>query len=135
MNRCFFTGNLVSDPTTGSTDKTGQAYTKFTIAVDRGGAGVTKSCDFIPVEAWAKLAAPCFKHLKKGSKVSICGSLRINTRKNDNGAYSTFIAIRADEVDFCSPSANNAMPGEGDNNTPYENLKAEEMVDPDNIPF
>lgn len=129
MNKCFLTGNLVSDPITGATKETEQAFTKFTVAVERGGKSTTKSCDFVPVEAWDRLAAPCGKYLKKGSKVSLCGALRINTRKNPDGTYTTYVSVRADEVDFCS------TPNSQDSKDSLDNLRPEEVLDTDSMPF
>ncbi len=80
MNKIILIGNLTREPelnTTGS----GTSYCRFSIAVTRrfANADGEKETDFFNITAGRGQAENCYKYLKKGSKVSIIGSLQNRT--------------------------------------------------------
>ena len=112
MNKVILIGNLTKDPE--------QSYTpsnicvcRFTVAVNRSYSSQNgdKQTDFLPVVCWRNQAENCAKHLKKGSKVGVSGSIQTRTYADANGVRRYVTEIVADEVQFLSTRNEN---GEGD---------------------
>ena len=112
MNKVILIGNLTKDPE--------QTYTpsnicvcRFTVAVNRSYSSQNgdKQTDFLPVVCWRNQAENCAKHLKKGSKVGVSGSIQTRTYDDANGVRRYVTEIVADEVQFLSTRNEN---GEGD---------------------
>lgn len=112
MNKVILIGNLTKDPE--------QSYTpsnvcvcRFTVAVNRSYSSQNgdKQTDFLPVVCWRNQAENCAKHLKKGSKVGVSGSIQTRTYDDANGVRRYVTEIVADEVQFLSTRNEN---GEGD---------------------
>lgn len=112
MNKVILIGNLTKDPE--------QSYTpsnicvcRFTVAVNRSYSSQNgdKQTDFLPVVCWRNQAENCAKHLKKGSKVGVSGSIQTRTYDDQNGVRRYVTEIVADEVQFLSTRNEN---GEGD---------------------
>ncbi|MBQ7502997.1 single-stranded DNA-binding protein [bacterium] len=99
-NRVVLIGRLVRDPET-RTIASGQQVTNFTIAVDRTfgrSSDQGKTADFIPIDTWNNLAVTCSKYLTKGREVAIEGRLRIDSQKQPDGTYRTFVSVVADDM-------------------------------------
>ena len=103
MNKVILIGNLTKDPE--------QQYTpsnicvcRFTVAVNRSysSASGDKQTDFLPVVCWRSQAENCARHLKKGSKVGVSGSIQTRTYDDANGVRRYVTEIVADEVQFLS---------------------------------
>ena len=103
MNKVILIGNLTKDPE--------QSYTpsnicvcRFTVAVNRSYSSQNgdKQTDFLPVVCWRNQAENCAKHLKKGSKVGVSGSIQTRTYDDANGVRRYVTEIVADEVQFLS---------------------------------
>ena len=103
MNKVILIGNLTKDPE--------QSYTpsnicvcRFTVAVNRSYSSQNgdKQTDFLPVVCWRNQAENCAKHLKKGSKVGVSGSIQTRTYDDQNGVRRYVTEIVADEVQFLS---------------------------------
>ena len=103
MNKVILIGNLTKDPE--------QTYTpsnicvcRFTVAVNRSYSSQNgdKQTDFLPVVCWRNQAENCAKHLKKGSKVGVSGSIQTRTYDDANGVRRYVTEIVADEVQFLS---------------------------------
>ena len=112
MNKVILIGNLTKDPE--------QSYTpsnicvcRFTVAVNRSYSSQNgdKQTDFLPVVCWRNQAENCAKHLKKGSKVGVSGSIQTRTYDDANGVRRYVTEIVADEVQFLSTRNES---GEGD---------------------
>ena len=112
MNKVILIGNLTKDPE--------QSYTpsnicvcRFTLAVNRSYASqnTERQTDFLPIVCWRNQAENCAKHLKKGSKVGVSGSIQTRTYDDQNGVRRYVTEIVADEVQFLSTRNEN---GEGD---------------------
>ncbi|MBL8020772.1 MAG: single-stranded DNA-binding protein [Leptospirales bacterium] len=79
-------GNLTRDPEM-KTIKTGKVVTTFTVAMNHeyGSKEGNKSVSYISIETWDKLAENCAAYLKKGSRVTVSGSIREDRWKDDEG--------------------------------------------------
>lgn len=79
-------GNLTRDPEM-KTIKTGKVVTTFTVAMNHeyGSKEGNKTVSYIAIETWDKLAENCAAYLKKGSRVTVSGSLREDRWKDDQG--------------------------------------------------
>ena len=103
MNKVILIGNLTKDPE--------QQYTpsnicvcRFTVAVNRSysTANGDKQTDFLPVVCWRSQAENCARHLKKGSKVGVSGSIQTRTYDDRDGVRRYVTEIVADEVQCLS---------------------------------
>lgn len=94
-------GNLTADPETKKT-KTGKVVTTFTIAMNHewGAKDGNKHVSFISIETWERLAENCAEFLKKGSKVTVNGSLRQDRWQDDDGKTQSKIKVLAQVVRF-----------------------------------
>ena len=110
MNKVILIGNLTKDPE--------QSYTpsnicvcRFTVAVNRSYSSQNgdKQTDFLPVVCWRNQAENCAKHLKKGSKVGVSGSIQTRTYDDANGVRRYVTEIVADEVQFLSTRNENVV--------------------------
>lgn len=99
MNNVQLLGRLTKDPELKYTT-TGQAVTRFTLAVDRE---LTKqqreeaeqsgrpTADFINITAWGKTAEFCANYLEKGNRATVQGSIRTGSYVDEDGkrVYTT----------------------------------------------
>lgn len=90
-------GNLVQDPEMRAIGDN-QKVTQFVVAVNHGVKGDQVS--YIPVEVWGKNAENCKKFLKKGSKITIIGSIRQDRWTDDKGQNHSRIKIIATQIRF-----------------------------------
>ncbi len=102
MNNVNIVGRLTKDPELKYIPGSGNAVCTFTVAVDRDYAKKdgSKDTDFIPVQAWGKLAEICASNIGKGKQVGIIGSLRIENYKDNEGNNKTITKVNADTVKF-----------------------------------
>ncbi|MFN3603321.1 MAG: single-stranded DNA-binding protein [Leptonema sp. (in: bacteria)] len=92
-------GNLVQDPEMRAVGDN-QKVTQFVIAVNHGQKGDLVS--FFPVEVWGRNAENCKKYLRKGSRVTLIGSLRQDRWTDDKGQVHSRIKIIASQIRFDS---------------------------------
>lgn len=98
LNQCNFIGRLGKDVDLRYTPA-GDPIAKFSIAV--GWKSKDKEgCEWVNVTAFGKLGEICGKHLSKGSKVFVSGSLKNGkyTDKDGNERYTT--EIRCNQLQF-----------------------------------
>ena len=86
MNSVHIIGRLTKDPEVRYT-QSGKAFARFTLAVDRRG-GKDKGADFIPCQAWDKLAETIGDYTQKGSKIAVEG--RIQTGSYEKNGQKTY---------------------------------------------
>lgn len=101
MNKVTLVGRLVADPEIKSTTN-GTATCRVVIAVEqrfKSADGERKS-DFIPITAWKQTAEFITRFFKKGEKIGICGSIRVNNYQNNEGKWINNWSVNADEVYF-----------------------------------
>ncbi len=103
MNKVILIGNLTKDPEQQYTNNN-ICVCRFTVAVNRSysSSDGSRQTDFLPVVCWRNQAENCAKHLKKGSKVGICGSVQTRTYDDRDGVKRYVTEIIADEVQFLS---------------------------------
>ena len=107
MNAVTLIGRLCAEPELKYTQG-GIAITRFTLAVDRSLSKEKKkeaeekgypTADFIPVEAWGKLAETCANYLSKGKRAAVQGNINTGSYEKDGvRVYTT--NVRANEVKF-----------------------------------
>lgn len=96
MNKVILMGRLVKDIEPRYSNN-GNIWLTNTLAVDR--KFEKDQTDFINIKAFGKTAEIMEKYLKKGSKIAICGEIRVNTYE-DNGTRKISQEIVVNEVDF-----------------------------------
>ncbi len=103
MNKVILIGNLTKDPEQSYTP-TNICVCRFTVAVNRSYSSQSgdKQTDFLPVVCWRNQAENCGKHLKKGSKVGVSGSIQTRTYDDRDGVRRYVTEIVADEIQFLS---------------------------------
>ena len=94
VNKCIFLGTLGSDPETGTTSG-GTKFARFSIACGWK-SGQREGTEWIPIQAYGKLAEICEQYLRKGSRVYIEGGYHTNKweDKQGNTRYSTSIIAK-----------------------------------------
>lgn len=105
MNVVFLIGNLVADPEqTQSADGTNRCT--FRIAVNRDYLNKEtgkRDADYLRIVTWGGLADVCLKHLTKGKKVAVKGSLKGRSIPKDDGTSFYTTEIKAETVEFLTP--------------------------------
>jgi|GEM_PF-5000486 len=103
MNKIFISGNLTSDTEYAETIS-GTEVCKFRIAVPRykneKGAMIY---DYFNVYSYHSTAIKCNKHLKKGSKVFVHGSIQNRTEEGKNGLKLILSEVIATTIEFDVP--------------------------------
>lgn len=102
LNRVILFGRLTRDPEMRNTTS-GIAVTRFTVACDRQFVNKQtneRECDFIECEAWRNTAEFVAKWFKKGSAITVEGSLRNNNFTDNNGVKHYGYVVSADNVGF-----------------------------------
>ena len=115
MNRAFLIGNLTKDPELTET-ASGVAVCHLSIAVNRNyqsGDG-ERQTDFFNCVAWRGLAETCARHLTKGTKVSIVGTIQTRTYVDNQDIKRTAIDVMIQDVEFLSPKDSNRTDGVDD---------------------
>lgn len=108
MNKVFLIGNLTRDPEIAET-ASGITVCKFSIAVSRQykddkGDYLT---DFFNVVVWRTLGENCGKHLAKGKKVAVVGSLQNRSYEDKDGIKRNVTEVVASDVEFLTPKTQN----------------------------
>lgn len=140
MNKVFLIGNLTKDPELKTTTN-GVSLCNFTLAVGRRFANQSgeREADFLPIIVWRAQADNCYKYLKKGSKVSVCGSIQTRVYETPEGSRRYMTEVVAEEVEFISTK--NGGDDEGFDGEPSVKPagsvvnKFEPIDDDDNLPF
>lgn len=111
LNKVLLIGNLTKDPELRYTPQ-GVAVVNLRMAVnrkfkDRNGEAKEEVC-FITVVAWDKQAEICNQYLQKGKSIFVEGRLQSRSWEDQSGQKRNVIEIRAERVQFLSPSNANA---------------------------
>ena len=137
MNTVIMIGRLTRDPDLRYIASTGNAVTRFSIAVDR--AFATKdaevTADFFNIVVWGKRAETCVNYLAKGRMVAIRGRLQNNnyTDKNGNKQYS--VEVIAEEVKFIDWGDKKAGNGNDDFMPDGIDEEGYRAINDDSVPF
>ena len=101
MNTVVMVGRLTRDPEIRYIASTGNAVTRFSIAVDRPVAKDAEvTADFFNVVVWGKRAETCANYLAKGRMVALRGRLQNNNYTDKNGVKQYSVEIIAEDVKF-----------------------------------
>jgi len=105
-------------------DLNGQAFTRFTIAVDKDLSKTKKeefesqnkpTADFINIQAWGKLAETIYNYTGKGLKIIVNGRIQTGSYEKDGQrVYTT--EIIASQVEFLEWKNNNSGNSKQSNN-------------------
>ena len=78
MNKIVLVGKLIKDPELKTIEDGEKVFTRFIVAVERNfkAADGTRKSDLIPVTIWGRKAEVICKYMRKGSYISLSGSLR-----------------------------------------------------------
>ncbi len=133
MNKVWLIGNLTKDPELTETPN-GVAVCKFSIAVSRdySNSDGTRETDFFNITVWRGRAESCGRYLKKGSKVSVVGSLQNRSYEGQDGIKRNITDVIANEVEFLTPK--NAS-GEEDAAPVKRERPVLEAIDDNQLPF
>lgn len=91
MNQISVAGRLTRDAETRAAGS--DTVTGFSVAEDVRGPGGAKSSQFFDCSVWGKRGAALEPHLRKGSQVTVWGSL---TTREHNG--KTYMQIKVSEI-------------------------------------
>ena len=127
MNKIFLIGNLTRDPELTETSS-GVAVCNFSIAVNRRQGQGEQQTDFFGCTAWRGLAETIVTYCKKGNKVAVVGSLRIQKYDDRDGVQRTKVNVNVDDIEFLTPKGA-AEPAA------QSKPKLEEFDDDSDIPF
>ena len=111
----------------------------FDLAIDNGKDkdGNQRDADFISCTAWDKQAETLSVYVKKGHKLAVEGSIKVDKYQNENGEnrYRTYVLVRGFEFLESKPK-DNYEPSEPDylNKTNYTKEEIDDMPLP-NDPF
>ncbi|MBQ7307846.1 MAG: single-stranded DNA-binding protein [Clostridia bacterium] len=134
MNRAILLGRLTKDPDLNTTSS-GISVCSFTLAISRrySNSNGERETDFINIVAWRTNAEICHKYLKKGSQVSIIGSIQTRTYDAQDGTKRTVTEVVAEEVEFVGSKASNG----GQEETQSEEKPKVSKLEPidDTLPF
>ncbi|HSW11141.1 MAG TPA: single-stranded DNA-binding protein [Bacillota bacterium] len=106
LNRVILIGRLAQDPELRYTPQ-GVPVCSFSLAVQRprGGEGVEREPDFIPIVTWQKLAETCNTYLSKGRLVAVDGRLQIRSYEARDGGRRRAAEVVAQDVRFLDRAA------------------------------
>lgn len=86
------------------TTPSGKSVCNFSVAVNRRNKVEGQpDVDFFRIAAWNQLGENCGKHLAKGKKVCVVGSVSLRTYQGSDGKTRANIEIMATDVEFLSP--------------------------------
>lgn len=97
FNNCEFIGNLGKDPEARAA-KGGSAFTTFSIAVNKQGAGRDDKPLWVNVTAFGKTGEFVSNYLKKGSMVLVQGALELQEYEGSDGKNHTSVKLLANKV-------------------------------------
>ena len=127
LNKCIFTGRLVSDPEPKQTNS-GVNFCTFTIAVDRPyKQGEEKESDFVNFKAWRGTADFICKHFQKGKAIEVVSRFRSERYTDQDGNKKTWSEFVVENVNFSFEKRNS-----GGDSTPD---MLDEMTPLDDCPF
>lgn len=140
MNTVIMIGRLTRDPELRYIASTGNAVTRFSIAVDR--AFATKddkvTADFLNIVVWGKRAETCANYLAKGRMVAVRGRLQNNNYTDKDGVkrYSTeIIAEEVKFIDYGDKKQQGNQDNQGSNDFEGMDEEGYRAVNDDDVPF
>ena len=138
MNKVILIGRLTKDPELRFTPGTGNAVTRFTLAVNRHMK--KEEADFINCVAFGKTGEAIAQYLTKGRSLAITGNIRTGSYDAKDGTkrYTTDVIVESFEFinDGKRNEVNNGQANRFDNANSQFNDSYEDMMPiDDDIPF
>lgn len=132
-------GRLTRDPELRYIQGSGNAVSKFGLAVDKNLSKDKKqemesqgkhTADFVNIVTWGKIAENCAKYLKKGRLVGVQGRIQSGSYVNDEGRTIYTTDVVAQNVEFLEW-------GDNKDESSSESVTSgfQDINDNDNIPF
>ncbi|MDO4689784.1 MAG: single-stranded DNA-binding protein [Fusobacterium sp.] len=111
MNLVVLNGRLTRDPEL-KFGQSGKAYSRFSIAVDRGFQSdkTTQTADFINCVAFGKTAEFIGEYFRKGRKILLNGKLQMSQYEAEGKKITTYVVV-VDSVEFGESKAASADTG------------------------
>jgi single-strand DNA-binding protein len=139
MNVVVLVGRLTDHPELKKTSSD-ISVTRFSIAVDRPyKSGEDKQTDFINIVAWRQTAEFITNHFKKGQRIGIEGSLRMNKFTDKDGNNRITYEVVVNNAHFVENKRDNGnsenLPSETQNSSQSENNGFVEVALNDDLPF
>lgn len=151
MNKVLLVGRLTRDPEMRTTG-TGMVVTRFSVAVNQNFTNKNgeRGVDFINCSAFSKAAENIAKYCKKGSLVSVEGSIRTSSYDGQDGQKKYSTEVACSQVNFLSTKSetNNYSGGKEENNfvpesaptadleeDPFKSFGEEITLSSDDLPF
>lgn len=118
MNVVVLIGRLTDNPELRHTNNN-ISVTRFSIAVDRGyRSGEERQTDFINIVAWRQTADFITTYFKKGQRIAIEGSLRMNRYTDKDGNNRTSYEVVVNNAHFVETKGTSGNAGFADNAQP-----------------
>ncbi|MGP1598382.1 single-stranded DNA-binding protein [Peptoanaerobacter stomatis] len=140
MNTVILIGRLIRDPELRYIASTGDAVTRFAMAVDRPFAKKDDkvTADFFNIVVWGKRAETCANYLAKGRMVAVRGRLQNNNYTDKDGTKRYNVEIIAEEVKFIDYGDKKQQGSQGNQGSnDFEGMDEEgyRAVNDDDAPF
>lgn len=108
-NSVVIVGRLGQDPEI-KYFESGSVKARFSLAVDRTFSRENKVTDWFSIEVWGRQAEFVGEWVKKGSMVSVSGTLETNRYTDQAGNPKEWPYIKASDVRFVGSKRDNASP-------------------------
>ena len=112
MNKVILIGRIAGDLESRTT-QSGIAQCSFRLAVQRRFANAqgVREADFFQIVCWRQTAEFAAKHLAKGRRVAVEGSLQTRSYDAQDGSKRYVTEVVADAVEFCDSKPEAAQSG------------------------
>lgn len=144
MNVVVLVGRLTDNPELRHTNSN-VAVTRFSIAVDRSyRSGEDRQTDFINIVAWRQTAEFITTYFKKGQRIGIEGSLRMNKYTDKDGNNRTSYEVVVNNAHFVESKRDSGnagyIPAEEQQSAPASFSNSDsgdfsEIASDDDLPF
>lgn len=138
MNKVELIGRITADPELRYTQSE-KAYTRFTIAVNRGFKNESgeSDADFISCVAWEKRAEIICKYVHKGNRIGIVGRIQTGSYEKEDGTRGYLTDVIVGELEFLENKNKDERPApeypEADD--PFSDFGDSVTVTDDDLPF
>ena len=136
MNQVCIIGNVCNELELKETSS-GIPFCGVSVAVNRPYLeDGERKVDFFNITVWRKQAENCAKYLRKGSKISIVGSLQTRSFEDKDGQKRTKTEIIPKEIEFLSVPQNDGSQDETKPSKPkQQSISGFGEVDEEDLPF
>lgn len=135
MNKVILIGRLTADPEVKNTTS-GIAVCRFSLAVDRKykNSEGERQADFINCRAWRSSAEFAAKHLEKGMKIAVTGSIETGSFINSEGKKQYTFEVTVNEFEFVTSKSKTELGGQPGREIP-DDYYAQHLDDNTTLPF